>query len=257
MDSSFRPLKTHERELLEKLLEPEFPGRDELRQQLNSVTAKQILEDGTLALQCDSHHPAPVKWRIPTEGECRDAEGAGLHVLLHVVDGFMTELEIYKDGQSELHELPSARDLSLFTPYGEAGVEPGGACGLVHKSEKEKQGDVVDSSFRPLKTHERELLEKLLEPEFPGRDELRLQLNSVTAKQIFEDGTLALQCGLTHPAPVKSRVPVEGECRDADGGPISVFLHVVDGFMNELEIVKYDHSKIVKQPSAHDLVVLV
>src|SRR5436309_2787521 len=118
-------------------------------------------------------------------------------------------------------------------------------------------GGLVDSSFRPLETHERELLEKLLEPEFPGRDELRQQLNSVTAKQILEDGTLALQCDSHHPAPVKSRIPTEGECRDADGAAISVFLHVVDGFINELEIVKYDHSKIVKQPSAHDLVVLV
>jgi hypothetical protein len=35
MDLTFRPLKTHERELLEKLLEPEFPGRDELRRQLD------------------------------------------------------------------------------------------------------------------------------------------------------------------------------------------------------------------------------
>ena len=43
MDSSFRPLTTYEREVLEKLLEPEFPGRDELRQQLNSVTRVKML----------------------------------------------------------------------------------------------------------------------------------------------------------------------------------------------------------------------
>ncbi len=30
MDTDFRPLKTREREILEKLLEAEFPGRDEL-----------------------------------------------------------------------------------------------------------------------------------------------------------------------------------------------------------------------------------
>ena len=53
MDSTFRPLESREREVLEKLLEPEFPGRDELRHQLNSVTAKQVFEDGTLDLQCD------------------------------------------------------------------------------------------------------------------------------------------------------------------------------------------------------------
>jgi len=138
VDSSFRPLKTHERELLEKLLEPKFPGRDELRRQLYSVVAKQMFEDGTLALQCDRSDPAPVKWPVPTEGECPDADGVTIHVLLHVVDGVMVQLQIFKDGESEIQNPPVARNLVLFTPYGEAGVEPGGAWGLAHKSEKEK-----------------------------------------------------------------------------------------------------------------------
>jgi len=115
----------------------------------------------------------------------------------------------------------------------------------------------LDASFRPLKTHERELLEKLLEPEFPGREELRQQLNSVTGKQIFEDGALALQCDSSHPAPVKCRVPVEAQGQDADGVLISVSLHVVDGFMNELEIVKGDDSKILRTPSPRDFVLIV
>ena len=122
MDSSFRPLKTHERELLEKLLEPKFPGRDELRRQLYSVVAKQMFEDGTLALQCDRSDPAPVKWPVPTEGECPDADGVPIEVLLHVIHGFMNELEIVKYDGSEIRNPPSTRDLALFTPYGEAGV---------------------------------------------------------------------------------------------------------------------------------------
>src|SRR5580700_163999 len=92
--------------------------------------------------------------------------------------------------------------------------------------------EFMDSTFRPLKTHERELLERLLEPKFPGRDELRHQLKSVSAKQIFEDGTLVLQCDASPPAPVKCRVATEGECVDADGGRICVLLHVVNGVMN-------------------------
>jgi hypothetical protein len=122
MDSTFRPLKTHERELLEKLLEPEFPGRDELRHQLNSVIAKQVFEDGTLDLQCDPGSAAPVKSRVPTEGKCADADGVEIHVLLHVVDGAMNELEIFKDDGSSILNPPNARALVLFTPYGEAGV---------------------------------------------------------------------------------------------------------------------------------------
>jgi hypothetical protein len=122
MDSTFRPLKTHERELLERLLEPKFPGRDELRHQLKSVSAKQIFEDGTLVLQCDASPPAPVKCRVATEGECVDADGGRICVLLHVVNGVMNELEIFKWGSSSIISPPSARDLVLFTPYGEAGV---------------------------------------------------------------------------------------------------------------------------------------
>ena len=37
MDSSFRPLTGYERGLLERLLEPQFPGRDELRRQMSQT----------------------------------------------------------------------------------------------------------------------------------------------------------------------------------------------------------------------------
>src|SRR6266849_10395523 len=104
----------------------------------------------------------------------------------------------------------------------------------------------MDSAFRPLDARERELLEKLLEPEFQGRDELRSQLISVTAKQIEEDGTLRLQCGPSPPAPVKYSAPMEATCTDADGMTIAVLLHVdKDGFMHMLEIIKYDGSPII------------
>jgi len=135
MDNSLRPLKLHERELLERLLEPEFPGRDELRCQMGTVMARQIFEDGTLELRCSACQPAPVKCRVPTEGECRDVDGGVIQVLLHVVDGVMHELEILKVGPTEdarIISLPEPRDLVLFTPYAEAGVkwgtgEPGAA----------------------------------------------------------------------------------------------------------------------------------
>ncbi len=129
MDRTFRPLETHERELLERLLEPAVPGRDELRRQLDFVSACQILEDGTLALQCGTCQPAPVKRRVPTEGEYRDADGGIVQVLLHVVNGVMKELEIFKVGPTKDAKIinpPAARDLVLFTPYGEAGVKWGG-----------------------------------------------------------------------------------------------------------------------------------
>src|SRR5439155_26331187 len=119
------PLTSYERALLEKLLEPQFPSRDELLRQMSSVTAKQILPDGTLILKCDPNPPATVKSRVATEGQCSDADGVTIHVLLHVVDGAMSELEIFKDDSSEIRKPPSPNDLVLFTPYGEAGVKWG------------------------------------------------------------------------------------------------------------------------------------
>ncbi len=114
----------------------------------------------------------------------------------------------------------------------------------------------MDSEFRPLNDRERGLLEKLLEANFPGRDELRAQMISVTGKQIGGDGTLSLQCASGPPAPTKYAVAMEGVCTDADGGMIAVMLHVdKDGFMRMLEILKYDGSVIINPPSAHDLAI--
>lgn len=115
----------------------------------------------------------------------------------------------------------------------------------------------MELGFRRLNDREVGLLEKLLEREFPGRDELRTQLQSVVAKQTQEDGTLSLRCASGSPSPTRHTLAVEGECRDADGMVISVMLHVdKDGFMNMLEIYKYDMSPIIKPPSADNLVIL-
>jgi hypothetical protein len=49
-----------------------------------------------------------------------------IHVLLHVVDGTMRELETYKDDGSAVRKRPSPDALALFTPFGAAGVSWGG-----------------------------------------------------------------------------------------------------------------------------------
>jgi hypothetical protein len=111
-----------------------------------------------------------------------------------------------------------------------------------------------DPEFRPLDDRERGLLEKLLEADFPGRDELRAQMSSLTGKQIEEDGTLSLRCASGPPAPTKYALAMEGECTDADGAKIAVMLHVdKGGFMTMLEIIRYDCSPIINPPSADNL----
>jgi hypothetical protein len=125
MDSGFRQLDARERGLLEKLLEAEFPGRDELRTQLDSLTAKQIEEDGTLSLRCDSESPSPGKYAVAMEGMCKDADGGDMSVMLHLNhQGFMSMLEIIKYGPSPIISPPSARDLVLLLPE-DRGRKPG------------------------------------------------------------------------------------------------------------------------------------
>jgi hypothetical protein len=65
---------------------------------------------------------------VATEGECRDADGGLIQVLLHVVDGVLNELEILKVGPTvgaKIIHPPVPGDLVLFTPYGDAGVKWG------------------------------------------------------------------------------------------------------------------------------------
>jgi hypothetical protein len=51
METSFRPLNADEMELLKKLLDHDFPGRDVLIRQLSSVTGRQIDENGSIELK--------------------------------------------------------------------------------------------------------------------------------------------------------------------------------------------------------------
>jgi hypothetical protein len=122
-DRPFRPLTTNERDVVQRLLEPRFPGRDELRAQLDVATARETDDDGCIELACEGVPPAPVKWRIPAEGECPYGEGDIIYVLLYVENGFMSSLEIYTAGGTPWSGLPAAGDLKLFAPYSEdAGV---------------------------------------------------------------------------------------------------------------------------------------
>src|SRR2546427_2775031 len=115
----------------------------------------------------------------------------------------------------------------------------------------------MDSEFRELTTRERGLLEKLLIAARHGRDELRTQMEHIKAKEIIDDGTLDLQCNGGIPAPSKYGPVADGIIKDADGADIGVMLHLdKGGFMSMLEIIKYDGSRIIKPPSAQDLMLL-
>lgn len=116
METDFRPLSESEKQLLERMLDDAFPGRDELRRQLDSVTAKRINENGSLDLKVSSGPVAQVPRRVPTEAWCPDTDGMMIRLLLHVVEGTMYGLEIYKDDGSKIVRPPTASSLTLPPP---------------------------------------------------------------------------------------------------------------------------------------------
>ncbi len=107
----------------------------------------------------------------------------------------------------------------------------------------------MEDSFRCLTSEEAALLEKLLSIDVPGRDKLKLQMNSVTARPLLGSG-LELRSHEPLRAEMLSGCPVEGTCPDSDGTPIAVLLHVRDGKLHLLEIFREDGEEIIRPPDA-------
>jgi hypothetical protein len=114
METSFRQLTPNELALLEKLLAHEFPGRDALRQQLTSVTARQIDEHGCLELSYEGHSLADTELGCPTEGTCADLDGRLIAVMLHVKNGRMRLLAMFKQDGSDILRSPTGEALKAY-----------------------------------------------------------------------------------------------------------------------------------------------
>jgi len=110
----YQALSKNERAILERLLEADFPGREQIRQQINNSLVTIIDECGSLRFDVTSDIKAPVIKRIPIEAETNDSDGVLIHLLLHVVDGKVAELEIYKDDSSPITQMPNASALRLI-----------------------------------------------------------------------------------------------------------------------------------------------
>ena len=115
------------------------------------------------------------------------------------------------------------------------------------------------AGFRALQNGERRLLETLLDHrQFDGRDQLREQLESTTARLILEYqdnyGSIELHVSNGPPSSGRKRVPVEGQYLDDDGIPVWLLLHINrEGFMCELEIVRADGKPLVSAPTPERL----
>jgi len=111
----YRPLSDWERRIiLRLLLAAPFAGRDDLLSQVEKATARSIDEDGSISLKCSLTQKACVTTRIPVEGEARDTDGMTIHYLLHVVNGAIDELEVYKDDSSRVLRQAEPEDVTVM-----------------------------------------------------------------------------------------------------------------------------------------------
>jgi hypothetical protein len=119
IESEYRAPSEREMALLHRLLGVPFLGRDELVQQLSDLRVRRIDEDGSFALLVTKGVRAPVRERIPVEARYKDVDvepenGPYVYALLHVVDGRMTELEIFKEDGSPIIEQPNPETLEVI-----------------------------------------------------------------------------------------------------------------------------------------------
>jgi hypothetical protein len=116
--AQFRTPTFSEQALLERLVEADFPGREDILRMIHDIQVKTIDDEGSLELQSGSSEKASVVKRIPVEAEARDEDGITIHVLLHVKDGHPVELEIFKDDGSCVKRMPapSAFELIVLPP---------------------------------------------------------------------------------------------------------------------------------------------
>lgn len=110
---SLRPPTATETDLLQRLLSVDFQGAEALRRQLASTLVQSIDRDGSLHLRPVDPTPAPVSRRIPVEATYTDADGVPVHLLIHVIDGVLDELEVYREDSAAVMTAPATSSLEV------------------------------------------------------------------------------------------------------------------------------------------------
>lgn len=108
---TFREPSEQELDILTLLLDQDFPGNRTLVEQLATARVRPIDDDGSLEFALDDGPRAEVVRRIPVEAEGEDADGVTIHILLHVLDGAMKELEIFREDSRAVQRLPTREAL--------------------------------------------------------------------------------------------------------------------------------------------------
>jgi len=111
-----RRLSIFEYDTLRRILQSNFDGHEDLFRQLEGLRVKVDCETcATIEFAVDpSHSKADVKYRVPAEALGSDIDGIRIHFLIHVVDGFLHELEVFREDSEPILKMPEADSLIVF-----------------------------------------------------------------------------------------------------------------------------------------------
>jgi hypothetical protein len=118
----------------------------------------------------------------------------------------------------------------------------------------------MTNEWRPLDPEERTILDRLLEEEFPGRDEVRAQVEGSQVKAWHDFGhcrSLEFRIPsqiLLHKDQGSDPLPVEASFTDSDGITVEILLFAKAGYLWAMEFVVYsDKQKRMPEPSDLDV----
>lgn len=116
-DEIWRQPTAAEREVFDMLMSADFVGRQELREQLLKVRVSPLDANGSLSLSSEGPR-ASVLNRIPVELSYADADDIRVHVLLHVVEMLVDELEFYREDAGAVQTRPRDGAIDLQVNFG-------------------------------------------------------------------------------------------------------------------------------------------
>ena len=105
------------RRVLAVMLAHEFPGATELLAQLGSASTP--MSDDTfpsIAFDVPSDAPrANVAATVPIEATAPDVDGMNVHFILHVRDGMLAYLDVFREDFGAITRWPTADELDVLT----------------------------------------------------------------------------------------------------------------------------------------------
>jgi hypothetical protein len=116
-DTTARRPTGQEFALLTRLVGYSFEGASVLAGQLATTLVTTLDENGSLRLHPGDTIPAVVRRRIPVEASYPDADGVVVHVLVHVIDGRLNELEVYREDSGSVLIPPTETDALEVDPW--------------------------------------------------------------------------------------------------------------------------------------------